>query len=279
MLPSIKDLNQTDRVLHSLAQLIALTGTNQLAAQPDDSQANMIWNSERTRLEGQPFEHKSQRIKLVIDLPTFSLQFLDENDSMLATFGAENKTPAETKVWWQTVMHDWGFNPTTPLNYQLDTDPIPLETQYTRPAGLNSWADWRTMANQTLANLNKVSAQTSDIRIWPHHFDTGVYYAISDELDKEQAAIWAGYAIADRVSAEPYFYLSGYNRQHPIDFTKASKLSTGYWLAGSEWQGAFLPVSQLIEPEQITHFLTESYTWLAVNADFTTTIIHNGGTA
>ncbi|GAB4039706.1 hypothetical protein [Spirosoma jeollabukense] len=277
MLPSINDLNQTDRVLHSLAQLIALTGTNQLAAQPDDSQANMMWNSEQTRLEGQPFEYISQRIRLVIDLPTFSLQFLDANDNLLATFGVENKTPIETTAWWQTVIHDWGFNPTKPLNYQLDTAPIPLETQYTHPAGLNTWADWRTVANQTLARLNKISGQTSSIRIWPHHFDTGIYYSIADELGQERAAIWAGYAIADRVSPEPYFYLSGYNRQHPIDFSKAIKLSTGYWLAGAEWQGACLPVSQIIEPEQITRFLTESYTWLAINATFTTAITPNGG--
>ena len=263
MVPLINDLNQADRVLHSLAQLIALTGTNQLAAQPDDSQANIIWNSDQTRLEGQSFEHKNQPLRLVIDVPTFSLQFLDENDNLLATFGAENKTPAETMDWWQTAMQGWGFNPKKPLNYQLDTTPIAQKTQYVRPAGLNTWSDWRTVANQTLADLNKASGQTSDIRIWPHHFDTGVYYSIPDELGKERAAIWAGYAIADQVSSEPYFYLSGYNRQHPVDFTKASKLAIGHWLAGPDWQGACLLVSQITEPEQITRFLTESYAWLA----------------
>lgn len=263
MLPLISDLDQTDRILHSLGQLIAITGTNQLVAQADDSQANMSWNGGQTRLEGQPFEHKNQRIRLVIDLPTFSLQFLDENDNLLATFGVEDKTPTEITAWWQTIMHGWGFNPTKPLNYQLDTVPVALETQYAHPAGLNAWADWRTVANQALADLNKVSGQTSHIRIWPHHFDTGVYYSIPDELGKERAAIWAGYAIADRISSDPYFYLSGYNRRHPVDFTKASKLAIGHWLARFEWQGAYLPVSQITEPEQITRFLTESYAWLA----------------
>ena len=190
-----------------------------MATQTDDSQANIIWNSDQARLEGHPFEHMGQQLRLVIDLPTFSLQFLDESDKPIDTFYADNKTPTQATDWWQTVMHTWGFNPTKPLNYQLETAPVALDTQYSRPAKQSEWADWRTIANQKLAELNQLSGRTSDIRIWPHHFDTGVYYSIPDEQGKEQAAIWAGYAIADAVSPEPYFYLSGYNKQHPIDFT------------------------------------------------------------
>jgi hypothetical protein len=264
----INELNQADRTFHSLAQLIALTGTNQLPTQADDSQANIIWNSDQDRLESHPFEQMGQQLRFVIDLPSFSLQFLDEQDNQVATFGIEDKTPTQATSWWQTVMLAWDFNPTKPLNYQLETAPVALYTQYSRPAKQSEWADWRTIANQKLADLNRLSGRTSDIRIWPHHFDTGVYYSIPDEQGKEQSAIWAGYAIADVVSPEPYFYLSGYSKQHPIDFTTANKLSVGYWLARPDWQGACLPVSQIAEPEQITRFLADSYAWIDGKADY-----------
>ena len=267
MKPLSNDLNQADRTFHSLAQLIALTGTNQLAIQIDDSQANIIWNSDQARLEGNPFERMGQQLRLVIDLPTFSLQFLDENDKPIDTFYAYNKTPTQATDWWWAVMRSWGFNPTKPLNYQLEVTPVALDTQYSRPAKQREWAYWRTMANQKLAELNSISGRSSDIRIWPHHFDTGIYYSILDEQGQERAAIWAGYAIADGVSTEPYFYLSGYDRKYPIDFTTTDKLMIGQWLSRPDWQGACLPVSQITEPEQITQFLADSYTWINGKAD------------
>lgn len=266
MTPSIDHLNEADRILHSLAQLIALTGTNRLPGQPDDSQANIDWNADRHRLEGRAFTHNGQPLRLVIDLPTFSLQFLDENDQPVVSSMAGGKTPDEVVAWWQTVMQGWGFDTTKPLSYPLETAPIPPATPYIRPAGLTEWANWRTVAHQQLVLLNELSGRTSDIRIWPHHFDTGVYYSIPNEAGQERAAIWAGYAITDAVSAEPYFYLSGYNSRQPINFSTATVLTSGQWLDRPDWQGAYLPVSDAADPGQITPFYAESYAWISDKA-------------
>ncbi len=266
MNPLTNHLNEADRMLHSLAQLIALTGTNLLPAQADDSQANIDWNADRHRLEGRAFAHNGQHLRLVIDLPTFSLRFLDENDRPVTSFMAEGKTPDEAAAWWQTVLHEWGFDTTKPLSYQLETAPVPPGTPYVRPAGLTEWANWRTVAHQQLITLNERSGRMSDIRIWPHHFDTGVYYVIPDEAGQEKAAIWAGYAIADVVSVEPYFYLSGYNSRQPIDFSTATALTSGTWLNRPDWQGAYLPVSDATDPGQIIPFYGESYAWMSEKA-------------
>jgi len=258
-----EDLNEADRILHSLAQLVALTGTNTLPHQPDDSQANIDWNADRQWLEGRAFVDDDQSLRLIIDLPTFSLYFLDGNDQPVASFAVQGKTPDEAAAWWQSVMQSWDFDTTKPLSYQLDSAPVPPETPYVRPAGLTEWANWRTIAHQQLTTLNEQSGRTSDIRIWPHHFDTGVYYSISDEAGHEKAAIWAGYAIADAVSAEPYFYLSGYNSRQPVGFSMAPALTSGEWLSRSDWQGAYLPVSGATDANKITDFFAESYAWLS----------------
>lgn len=78
----------------------------------------------------------------------------------------------------------------------------------------------------------------------------------------ERAAIGAGYAIADSICPEPYFYLSGYHKRQPINFLNAPSLSAGEWRTGADWQGALLPISASLTPDRIDAFFRESYTWL-----------------
>lgn len=258
----IANLNEADRILHSLAQLLALTGTNRLPPQPDDSQANLNWNPAQQQLEGRPFDQNGHLVRLVVDLPGDSLQFLTADNQPIATFGIAGKTPTDAKAWWLEVLHGWGLSTNTPLNYQLDKEPVAEQTPYQWPADLSPWAEWRTLANETLQTLNTQSGQFSEVRIWPHHFDTGVYYSFPDETGKEQAAIWAGYAIADSLSEEPYFYLAGYDTRNAIDFGTATSLSVGNWLITPNWKGAFLPVSEAAGSDRINSFFRESYDWL-----------------
>ena len=256
------ELNTADRTLHSLAQFIALSGTNWLPNRADDSHTNMVWNSDRHRLEGRPFDRDGQPIRLVIDTAAFSLQYIDQQGKPVASFMVENQTPNDATAWWQTLMHSWGIGDLKGLNYRLEEPPVADDTPYTRPLGMAGWEHWRTLAHSALNALSEASGQASEIRIWPHHFDTGVYYSLPDSTGSERAAIWAGYAIADAVSREPYFYLSGYNSQSAIDFTTAHPLTAGTWLATPAWQGAILPVSAVTGVEQVTQFLRESYAWV-----------------
>ena len=262
MISSIDALNQADRTLHSLSQLIALTGTNRLATQPDDSQANLDWNPGRHRLEGRPFVQNDEQVRLVFDTDAFAFYFVDGREHVSASFSPANRTPADAMAWWKSQMQAWGIAEIRGLTYQLDQAPIALESVYERPVGLSEWGNWRTVAADALNALTAWSGRKSEVNIWPHHFDTGVYYAIPDETGAERAAIWAGFAIADAVSVEPYFYLSGYDRQQPIDFNKANGLTTGKWLVTPDWQGAYLSVSMAANPEWITRFFEESYSWV-----------------
>lgn len=255
-------LNLADQTLHSLSQLIALTAMQWLPSRPDDSQTNLVWNSDRRRLEGRPFTHNGHQIRLVIDTATFTLQFVDEREHVSAAFSPENRTPADATAWWISQMQAWGVVGINNVNYQLDHEPIAWQTVYERPVELQTWAHWRTTANTTLKALNEWSGQESEIRIWPHHFDTGVYYAQTDADGHEKAAIWAGYAIADAVCSEPYFYISGYKSGQPIDFTAAPALFLGEWRDTPNWKGALLPISDARREAHITLFLQESYRWL-----------------
>ena len=258
----VHDINQTDQTLHSLAQLLALTAMQWLPARPDDSHTNLIWNSHKNRLEGQPFTCKGQQIRLIIDMDAFALNFIDDRDNVLASFSPANRTPAHAMAWWKSQMQAWGIAEIRGLNYQLANDSVPAETVYEHPSGLADWAYWRTMANETLHTLTAWSGRNSEVRVWPHHFDTGVYYSLIDDSGQERAAIWAGYAIADSVCAEPYYYLSGYSRSQVVDMGQAPALKMGEWRNGPDWKGALLPVSSINNPAVVDDFFRESYRWV-----------------
>lgn len=257
----MNDLNQADQTLHSLAQLIALTGMQWLPLLADDSQTNMAWNSNLHQLEGRPFVYNGQQIRLVINTKTFTLYFVNDHEHVLSVFSPENRTATDATDWWKNQMQTWGISEIRGVNYQLHQDPVASQTVYT-PTGLTEWNEWRTIANTALQQLNEWSGRENEVRIWPHHFDTGVYYSQTNANGQEKAAIWAGYAIADALCDEPYFYLSGYNSVQPIDFASAPALSVGEWRNTSDWNGALLPISASNNAESIVVFFQESYSWL-----------------
>lgn len=263
MTSQINALNEADKTLHSLAQLIAQTGMQVLPIQADDSQTNMNWNNEQHRLEGRLFAHEAQQARLVINIKPLELQFLTDSEQVLTAFSPENKTPADALAWWQSQMRSSGVTDFRTLNYQLDQSPMDDQAVYAKSSDFDEWKHWRTLANDALYALNDSSGRISEVRIWPHHFDTGVYYSIPGDDGQERAAIWAGYAIADAVSEVPYFYLSGYRSGQSIDFQNAPGLSVGKWVNTPDWKGAALPVSQQVDAKQIRHFFQESYNWLA----------------
>jgi hypothetical protein len=78
---------------------------------------------------------------------------------------------------------------------------------------------------------------SSPINIWPHHFDTGTYHPLS-----ETGSIGTGFAVADTIVNEPYFYIYGWAKDKTIDYASAPDLPFGEWKTGS-WKGAIMPLS------------------------------------
>jgi hypothetical protein len=256
-------LKKADQTLHSLSQLLAMTAMQGLPSRPDDSQTNLGWNSNLHRLEGRPFIQNGHLLRMIIDTATFTLQFVDEREHIWATFSPEKRTSADATSWWESQMQAWGMDDNKGLNYQLAYAPIAAQSVYERPDELPTWARWRTTANTALLALNKYSGHESEVRIWPHHFDTGVYYAQTDADGREKAAIWAGYAIADSLHNEPYFYLSGYRLGQSINFVAAPALSAGEWLNTPNWKGALLPISDADNEAALNQFFQEGFRWIA----------------
>ena len=61
--------------------------------------------------------------------------------------------------------------------------------------------------------LNHFLQTNVEARIWPHHFDTGIY-----AMPNEDIGLGFGLAMNDGLVGEPYFYLAAYKSEGAIDF-------------------------------------------------------------
>ncbi len=147
----------------------------------------------------------------------------------------------------------------------LDTLPFEQSLHYNIPAyafanevltspskeDLETWLKLRSIANETLGALESSFLAESKVRIWPHHFDTGIYLQVTDD-----AGIGAGLAMADGVCETPYFYLSGQQTKGDFDYgTPESK--TGEWRLEGDWKGALLPATK-----ELMFHSRDVYNWL-----------------
>jgi len=98
--------------------------------------------------------------------------------------------------------------------------------------------------------LHKAISQfrdAQDVRIWPHHFDSGGLIPLEyDENEKLIRSIGVGFAIPDSMVNEPYFYLS-YWSADPNDSLESPTpfKGKGTWKT-PQWPGAILPLSDII---------------------------------
>ena len=61
--------------------------------------------------------------------------------------------------------------------------------------------------------INTHFHEVSEVRIWPHHFDTGCLGYFDT---KKNVSVGLGLAIPDKNVDDWYFYASGYHGEEPI---------------------------------------------------------------
>lgn len=127
----------------------------------------------------------------------------------------------------------------------------------------NDWRYYRKLANEASAlALEKIGVE-GEVRVWPHHFDTGMYAVAENGV-----GIGFGLAMEDSMVGAPYFYIAG----HPtngtsINYDQLPDMKTGRWIIEEHWKGAVLPLSDLDSENEmdanksLSLFLDDSISW------------------
>jgi hypothetical protein len=241
-------INETGIIMHLAAQYLAAANINFVAKESDDSHTNIGFNVAHQRLETHALSPEGDI--LTLSYKEFSLQWISSRG--MTSFLLEGKTHAQALQWLeQTSMNALK----KPFAYSFHYDlPYAISStyQFTIPdaGALEKLCSLRILAQHSLEPILKEYQLDASIRIWPHHFDTGIYANLTGTSD---VSIGLGLAIPDSVSDTHYFYVSGYKGGEAIIPNPQEKLSQGTWI-DQDFKGAILVATNLEAPEAIPFF-------------------------
>lgn len=262
----MQEYNSTDKQIHWLSQIIAKVNRAFVPKKEDDSHTSLYFDSVGRKLAGRWIDTPQGRIILSLDIIRHRYEWLDKKYQNRASINIDNK---EIEVLEKEVIEypkKAGLNCDKlldPLHFEIpDYKILSVRADELTVEGLNNWCRIREMANNACLAVSGYLQAESEIRIWPHHFDTGIYSQVSDSL-----GIGFGLAMEDAMVGEPYFYLAGYSSGTPIDYEGLPALKYGRWIRGEQWNGAILPLSEVYdlpaEPafENLKRYIKQSADW------------------
>lgn len=265
---SKKEINDAQLVLHHASQLVAIAGKYLIPEQDDDSHTNMEWDQESGTFLGRLINN---RARVGLHVPALALKVLGPSDLELASLSLSEKTKKEVVIWLKQALQ----------LKQIDADAMKPEMHYEIPEHktdhgkefpkieaqlLEELALHRTLAQQVCKSIFDEHEHASEPRTWPHHFDHGTN--VPFKRDPEGNAIQSfsvGYAVADSIIDEPYFYVTQWKKDKDIDYSTIPGLTHGEWLP-EDLKGAALRISLLSSAakntqSRISAFINTTVKW------------------
>lgn len=243
-----KSIDDALQQQHHAAQFIAMVGRYLIEQQSDDSNTNMGFIPKMNLLMGNPL---ANGMRVALSLPEMKIRILDEYNNTKKVISLEGKTK-------QKVFNELAQNL---VDLRIDVADFRNELHYEIPThqldngaafiieNKNDFIENANLRHNAEIILNEVAQlfeQEESVRIWPHHFDTGVFFTISrNEKEEPEQTIGIGFSIPDSMISEPYYYLSFWS-ERPIEGIKNfTKLNSGKWMM-PDWNGAVLKHSEIL---------------------------------
>lgn len=261
----MKGYIKTDKQLHQLAQILAKFNRTTVNPKEDDSHTNLGFDELGERIFGRWAELKGDNYIMALNLTDYSFEFIDGGRNIVESFTIENKRQNELENEIAGyIRREFNVNKEDflkELHYEIPTYNF-LNMPYNKPDenDLNDWIELRALANNACSLLLNAVQADSEIRIWPHHFDTGVYIELGNNL-----GLGFGLAMQDTMVNQPYFYFAGYGlADNGINFDNTNNLTKGGWLLSKYWKGAILHAPEASK-ESVSVFLLETLQWYLDN--------------
>jgi hypothetical protein len=239
----MQDYIQLDQLLHLISQPIAKINRSLQTQQADDSHTNLYFDPIGSRLLSRSFKAGDKAYWACFHLPSWEYQLLDSNMDLVAHIPVHDKSFEDLERDWLSVIGPLGIEQKGLMrdlhfeirNYSFKSEPI----QVPDSEAVHTWIAYRAFANQALSEVIGSLQSDTQVRIWPHHFDTGIYCEFQKKL-----GLGMGWAMADELVDEPYFYLSFYPLKG-AELDESKPYQCGKWLDRENWKGFVLKASEL----------------------------------
>ncbi len=242
---------QTDQLLHSLSQFIAKMNRQFVAKKDDDSHTNFYFDPLQGALISQWLPSQTGPLLFRLNLVDWSYEFLDNNFKQLHCIDLQFIKLSDLEDYILYGMEVLALNKDgfkKPLhfeipNYQHAEDIL----KKTHPFHLEEWMAYRSLANTTCNQILGSFQSKAEVRIWPHHFDTAIYFKLNSKV-----YLGFGLAMQDDLSKQPYFYASAYNTEAKAITVNPQKntLAAGEWLDTENFQAAILSLKEIKSGEE-----------------------------
>jgi len=237
--------------VHRGAQFISMIGKHFVVNESDDSHTNMEWLAAHQVLAGRWVTDGNAPLRLAIRPRTLDLVFFDENFNAIDEFSLNGNSKDSALAWARDALSNAGLkgeNLMMDLHYDIphhETDDG-MAFQLADQPLFDSIVIIRSNADLILREAIRGRKTASEVRIWPHHFDTGSYIPVGfDESGAATRSFSIGYAIPDGAIDEPYFYVTAWSAGVEMDYANLPDLSEGEWLH-TPFHGAILRMSSIL---------------------------------
>ena len=242
------DLSEAVQQQHYGSQFIALIGRHLIPQETDDSNTSMTYIISEKSLRGMPM---TDGLCLELDLTGMSLRFRKDESGFQGKIPLAGKTKQEVFSLVKQTLSELGSdtsNLKNELHYQLPDHPLDNGAKFKvkNSVFFQENTNYRHNAEIVLNQLVKDYQDASPVRVWPHHFDTGTYIPLSYNSNGDiSKSLGLGWAIADSMVDEPYFYLSYWSEDPVKNFDRLPEPESGQWIS-SGWQGGVLKLSDIL---------------------------------
>jgi hypothetical protein len=238
---------------HHAVQFIATVGRHLISQQSDDSNTNMEFRKTDHTFLGNRLENG---IRVGLNPIALILFIEDENGVVLKEIPLIEKNKNLIFEQLKEGLADLNIDVQhlkNELHYELPKHPLDNGEHFkiSDQKYLKEATFCRFNAQSVMNEINDFFQNAAEIRIWPHHFDTGTYMPIaSNKIGKMTRSIGFGWAIPDQNITEPYFYINYWSEGETLDFKKLPPPNYGSWI-NSGWQGGILSHSQMLDADGI----------------------------
>ena len=262
----MKTYIEVDQHLHLICQIIAKANRTYVPKKADDSHTNLYYDSLGNRITGRWIKTSKEKIMLTLNLESQKIEIISKSGRILESFHTISMHMDAIENQIESKLPTLGLDPKgfkenlhfEIPDYSFSSEPV----EQLSKEGLSLWKEYRSLANHSCLRLLGHAQFSEEIRIWPHHFDTGIYFKANNDL-----GVGFGLAVKDSMVGAPYFYMSAYPEGRQIDYDNVSKSGIWKWEIGEDWKGAILELNKLTElsgidkKNAVDEYLTSAYSW------------------
>jgi hypothetical protein len=255
-----------DQKLHFLTQVIAKANRSYVPSKPDDSHTNLYFDTLDNRIVGRWINNGRDQLLLTLNLETYEFEWLNSHKEPVQTISTLGKMMSEIEDEIDSKLGDLNLKPQgfkEPLHFKIPDYPFMNEPiSVIDDLHLTIWKSFRQLANRLCYLVLGDVQFVAEVRIWPHHFDTGMYVVIGDKL-----GLSFGLAMKDDMVEHPYFYMAGKAIHGRLNYESLPDLENGKWILTDQWKGSILPLTALSNGsfsenrQVITDYLSKSVNW------------------